>query len=139
MNIELVNRIIKWSLILTVVLSPFVVQAFGFDVGLGIMAGAGWGIASLWLLKLMVTNAFAKQAEKKKMLLLFLLKFPVLYLAGFFLMFYAKIHPIGALVGFSLPLAVTVLKSAGRIMYSKKIESDAGPSRGVEETRTLNS
>ena len=47
MNIELVNRIIKWSLILTVVLSPFVVQAFGFDVGLGVMAGAAWGIANL--------------------------------------------------------------------------------------------
>ncbi len=50
------------------------------------------------------------------LLVLGLLKFPLLYLAGYFILA-AGTYPVSApLLGFALPLAVIVLKAGGRLL-----------------------
>lgn len=131
MNVEFVTRVIRISVILSILGFLFVAKAFGVQPGLGFLAGAAWSTLSLWLLKLVITNAFAKEVNKKRILVLFVLKFPVLYLSGFLLVFYGKIHGIGAVAGFSLPLAVCLLKAGGRVWTVKEAvsETEAGGNR----------
>lgn len=114
MEIEFIYRIIKLSALLAAVGFLFVSQAFGLRVGWGFLVGAVWNTANLWGLAALVRNAFAKPPQKKRILALFLLKFPVLYGGGALLVLYGGVDILGALVGFSLPLIVIVLKGGSR-------------------------
>ncbi|MBI2194169.1 MAG: hypothetical protein HYU36_19510 [Planctomycetes bacterium] len=114
MGVEFIHRVLRVSALLAGLGFLFTSTALGVPFGLGFLAGAAWSTANLWLLTRLVTTAFSAERSTKKVLLLFLLKFPLLYACGFWLVVHAKIHILGALVGFSLPLAVSILKSAGR-------------------------
>ena len=119
MRIDSIYRAIKISFVLAFVGFLFVTRACGMAFGLGFLAGAVWSALNFWGLASLIRSALAEEPDKKKILLLFLLKFPVLYGVGFVIVFYTGVDVLGVLVGFSLPLVVVVLKSGGRIMHQK--------------------
>lgn len=127
MGPEFIYRTVKVSVALSLLGFLFVSRAFGFGFGVGFLAGGLWSALNLWLLVSLLTSALAKEKNKKKILLLFMLKFPVLYGGGFFLVWYGRLNVLGVLVGFSLPLVVAVLKAAGRqLQQNASAESSAG-------------
>jgi len=119
MEIEFIYRTIKISAVLAAVGFLVVSQAFGLSVGWGFLVGAVWNCLNLWALAVLVRNAFTKPPKKKRILALFLLKFPVLYGGGILLVLYGGVDIIGVLVGFSLPLMVMVLKGGGRALQQR--------------------
>lgn len=121
MGAEFIDRVLKTTAILTSLGFLFTTSALGIPFGVGFLASAVWSALNLWLLTLLIRTAFAPEASRKKVLILFLLKFPLLYGCGFLLVVYGKIHILGALVGFSLPLIVIILKSAGQSLQSRGV------------------
>jgi hypothetical protein len=124
MEIDFIYRVIKVSAVLAVLGFLFVWPAFGLQVGWGFLAGAAWNTLNLWGLASLVRNAFAETPRKKTIIALIFLKFPVLYGGGALLLLYGGVHVLGALVGFSLPLIVIILKGGGRVLKQKGV---AGP------------
>jgi len=131
MRIDFIYRAVKISFVLAFLGFLFVTRACGAAFGFGFLAGAVWSALNFWGLASLIQSALAEHPDKKKIFLLFLLKFPVLYGAGFVIVFYTGVDVLGVLVGFSLPLVVVILKTGGRIMHQKGV-LDPREERGEE-------
>jgi hypothetical protein len=72
----------------------------------------------------LISTVFSEHKNSKTIALAFMLKFPVLYGGGFLLLYFGKVDVIGALVGFSIPLVLAVLKSGGKVLTTQGIIPD---------------
>jgi hypothetical protein len=118
-EIDFVYRVIRVSILLGLVGTALVVPSIGVACGLGFLAGWGWMTLNLWLLTVLVRTAFSESPDRKKVMVLLFLKFPLLYAGGFLLVIYGRLDVPGALAGFSLPLVVVLLKAAGILLQAR--------------------
>jgi hypothetical protein len=125
MGIEFIHRAIKTSLILVFVIFLFVTFYYRFDYASGIMAGCGWGCLNLFFLTNLITETTNLEGiNKKRVLLLVLLKFPLLYLTGYFLLRINYFPVTSLLMGFTLIFAVVLLKALGKMIISSTPKGD---------------
>jgi len=120
MELEFINRVIKTTLILAVLVLIVVSFYYGLPYGLGIFAGAIWGCVNLFFLKQLVRNwLVVGPKDHLKIYTILGIKFPLLYLAGFGLLKIYYVPPLSLLLGFSLIFAVIFLKGLGRLFLEK--------------------
>ena len=115
MGIEFIYRTIRTSLIVSALSFFFVGVYYNLPFGLGLFLGTGWGCLNLFFITQLITEAFGlKIPHKRKIYLILLVKFPLLYFAGYILL-WLKYFPVESLlIGFTLIFAVIFLKALGR-------------------------
>lgn len=105
---NLINRIVKTHLVTGSVAALFSGVYFGIIGGVAVFAGTLWGAANLYAIKLLIVNLFNRSGiDFLKALLEIMLKFPLIYLAGFGLLMSLPYQ--GLLLGFSLQFAAMLI------------------------------
>ena len=120
MGLEFINRVIKTSLVLAVLGFLFVTVYHDFRFGAGIVAGAIWGSLNLLSLTHLITEVFSpgREIRKRRVILIALVKFPLLYAAGYLLLRIDYFPAESLLIGFTLLFLVMFLKAMGRWILS---------------------
>ncbi|MFH1335529.1 MAG: ATP synthase subunit I [Candidatus Zixiibacteriota bacterium] len=134
MGIEFIHRVIKTSLVLAVLILLFVTVYYDFKFGAGILAGSAWGCLNLYFMTKLITEIFSpgKEVKKRKVVLIAVVKFPLLYLAGYLLFKMNYFPPISLVCGFTLIFLVIFLKAMGRWILSMNKGKDE---RAVSEKK----
>ena len=116
-DISFIDRTIKTSGIVLLIAFVYGMYSFGFYNGLAFFSGGIWGIINIMFLKSLVQEAFTPgEINTSAVAVTALIKFPLLFVAGYFLVS-IEVFDIKVLVaGFSLILAVMVLKALGRLI-----------------------
>ena len=119
MGIEFIHRVIKTSLIFSFLIFLFVIFYYRFNYASGIFMGCLWGCVNLFFLTNLITETTNLEGiNKKRVLLLVLLKFPLLYLSGYFLLRINYFPVTSLLAGFTLIFVVILLKALGKMVIS---------------------
>jgi hypothetical protein len=117
MGLEFITRIIKTTAIVSLVASLCISYYFDWHFGLGFLIGSTWSLINLFFIRSLIKEVLSPEGVRKTMLaVLALLKFPLLYVAGYYLV-KSEVFPIYSLMaGFSLVFVVIVLKVLGRLI-----------------------
>jgi hypothetical protein len=79
------------------------------------MAGVLWSLVNLIFIGEVVKNVItAEDRDLTRILVAVAVKFPVLYVLGFLLLWSGKLPAAGLVAGFTWPFVVMVLKAVGR-------------------------
>ncbi len=114
MGAEYTARVIKTTAAVAVLAALFCATYFSPAVGLGLLAGAAWGCVNLFATGQVVRALVsAERPGKVRILKLSFIKFPLLYGAGFLLLWSGVCPPESLVSGFSLVLLVIFLKALG--------------------------
>jgi len=125
MGLEFINRIIRTSLIVSALAFLFVAVYRNFPFGLGLFLGTAWGCLNLFFITQLVVEAFSlKKPNKGKLTLILLVKFPLLYYAGYILLRLRYFPVESLLIGFTLIFAITFLKALGQVLLSSVSRED---------------
>lgn len=117
MGLEFITRIIKTTAIVSLVVSLCISYYFDWKFGLGFFVGTAWSLINLFFIRGMIKEVVSpNEARKSITAVLALLKFPLLYVAGYFIVVSEFFSVYALLAGFSLLFAVIVLKVAGRLI-----------------------
>jgi len=101
---------------------------------LGFLLGSAWSMANLYLIKGLVERVVTPHTGTLRSIVLHaVLKFPVLYAAGYFILSIGGFGVWAPMAGFALPFVVIVLKAGGRMLLG--IEG-SGPGRDAPSLRT---
>ncbi len=116
-DIGFIDRTIRTSGLVLLIAFVFGMYSFGVWESLAFFSGGIWGVVNMMFLKDLIREAFtAGEINTSSVALTALVKFPLLFVAGYFLvtieMFDIKI----LVAGFSLILVVMVLKALGRLL-----------------------
>jgi len=116
-DIEWFNHVLIWSGVITVLVYVFMSVYSRIDWANGILVGSLWNIANLWLIKwLLVGGLVTPRKPIRQLLLGVLIKFPLLYGTGAWLMMSGQFPILSLMVGFHVPFAVIILKVMGRML-----------------------
>jgi hypothetical protein len=120
MGVEFIHRVIKTSLVLAVLGFLFVTVYYELKFGVGVLAGTAWGCLNLLFLANLITEVFSpgKEVRKGRIVLIAVVKFPLLYAAGYLLLSIKHLPPESLLIGFTLIFVVMFLKAMGRWVLS---------------------
>ena len=117
MGLEFITRIIKTTAVVSLVVALCLSYYFDWKMGLGFLTGAAWSLVNLIFLKSLIKEVVSpNEARKTIAAVLALLKFPLLYVAGYFVVASEFFTVYSLLAGFSLLFAVIVLKVLGRLI-----------------------
>jgi len=117
LGLDFITRTLKTSGILLLIAIPFGVYYYGLYPTLAVLSGGIWGIINLILLKNLVTAAIRPGgADWPRAAVIMLFLFPLLFVAGYFLLTVEVFGVLHLLIGFSVPLVVMVLKVLGRLL-----------------------
>ena len=117
MGLEFITRIIKTTSVVALMVALFGSVYYDWQPSLGFLAGATWGLLNLYLIKSLVTEAITTGKPRKWVAIgIGVVKFPVLYFAGYLLLDLGYFSPVSLLAGFSLLFVVAVLKVLGRLI-----------------------
>jgi hypothetical protein len=128
MDLDLLRRVRRSSLIFGGFMMIPLATYFGIGPGLAWGAGIVWSLVNLRLIASVVTRALTlEERSVRGIVIAMLIKFPVLYAAGFGLL-KLGLPVIWLVAGFTWPFFVVVLKGAGRA-YMKMDEGELTESR----------
>lgn len=115
-DISFIDRTIRTSGLVLLIAFVYGMYSFGFWHALAFFSGGIWGIINIMFLKNLIQEAFtAGEINTSAVAVTALVKFPLLFVAGYFLVT-VEMFDIKILVaGFSLILAVMLLKALGRL------------------------
>ena len=117
MGLEFITRIIKTTAVVSLVVSLCISYYFDWKIGLGFFVGAAWSLINLFFIRTLIKEVVSpNEARKSITAVLALLKFPLLYVAGYFIVASEFFSVYALLAGFSLLFAVIVLKVLGRLI-----------------------
>ena len=112
-----IDRILKTTSIVLLIFFPFGLYYLGFYTSLAILSGGVWGILNLILLTSLTKHTLRPEGpDIKSAILAALVKFPLLYLTGYFLLKVPQFEALYLLIGFSGLLGIIVLKVLGRMV-----------------------
>ncbi|KPL01960.1 MAG: hypothetical protein AMJ90_07130 [candidate division Zixibacteria bacterium SM23_73_2] len=124
MGIEFINRVVKTSLIVSVIAFVFITFYYNFKFGSGILVGTGWSCLNLYFLANLIKEALNPQKPKKtKITLIILVKFPLLYFLGYLILRLNYFPVLSLLAGFTLIFLVIFLKALGKWFLSLSSEN----------------
>lgn len=113
---DFISRTLKTTAILVLIFVPFGLYYFGIYPTIAILSGAIWSFLNLMFLTALVKAAIRVDgADGASSAAWALVKFPLLYAAGYFLLKVPQFDPVHLLIGFSSLLAVMLLKVLGRV------------------------
>jgi len=115
MNPEFINRILKTSLILAIIVFPFCAVYISMNFALAFVFGSLWGCLNLLAIKLLIVQALNPDKKNIPLILAFIfVKFPIIYFLGYLLVTWKYLPLFGLFWGFTSILIVTVLKVLSR-------------------------
>lgn len=115
MSLDFVDRIIKTSLVLAVILFPFLALYLHVAFGVAFVLGCIWGCLNLFAIRILVTQIITPKDKNILLIMaLIFLKFPLIYFLGYLLVIWSYPPIFGLLWGFSSILIVTLLKTLSR-------------------------
>jgi len=116
-DLDFIQRTLRTSGVVLLICLVFGFYYFGKWPALGFFSGGVWGMVNLILITSLVKLTIRPEgADVTAALITGLVKFPLLYLAGYFLLKVKQFEPLHLLYGFSLILVIIVLKAMGRVM-----------------------
>ncbi len=123
MDIRFLYRSLKASLIVAILVTGFSLIYGYHSFASGFFIAALWNIVNLWFIVLLVRLLFAGgKINKTKVWLLVLLKFPVLYTAGYIALRYGNLPIYAVICGLPLVFLIITLKAAGNVIISSKFK-----------------
>ncbi len=136
MDLKFIDRIIKATLILAVFLFPFFALYIKMNFALAVLFGAVWGSLNLLAIKIIIVSLLPGPGRKLVLgLLVLLLKLPVLYTVGYFLVTWHFLSVYGLLWGFSGVFIVALLKVLSRSILGLNNFQKAPGGPKLERTR----
>lgn len=128
MDLDLLKRVRKTSIIFGVPLAVVSATYWGLPVGGGWAAGIAWSLVNLYFIGSLVKKVLTT-GERNVPGIVFTLfvKFPVLYAAGFFLLWNGHLSIAGLVAGFTWPFFVLMMKGLGR--YYLKLDETSRAKR----------
>lgn len=117
LGLDFIDRSIKMTGALLLVVMAYGTYHLGFYPALALFSGGVWGMINLMLITAMVKASIRPDGiSGKKVAAIALIKFPFLYLAGYFLLRVSLFEPWLLLMGSATVFVVIVLKAGGRLM-----------------------
>jgi hypothetical protein len=117
MGLEFLHRVMRATAVVGILAFAFVAVYYDIGFAWGLLTGCAWGIGNFWALARVITVVVTLgSVDRRHALILAAVKFPVLYVAGYFTLRSGWFSPISLLTGFSILFAVVVLKAAGRML-----------------------
>jgi len=117
LDMDFLRRVLVTSSVLAIVLFLFGSVYFGWRSGLGLAFGTAWSVANLYLMIQLVKVVVQEgQIRRKRVVLLALVKFPVLYGLAYLILRFGELPVMAFVIGFGIPFAVMVLKVLGRML-----------------------
>ncbi|OGC78743.1 MAG: hypothetical protein A2145_03380 [candidate division Zixibacteria bacterium RBG_16_40_9] len=125
MGLDLIKRTYRTSFIVAILVFLYTWGYYSFPSAVGILTGTIWGCLNLFFITNLVTS-FIKVEEKDypKIWILLLVKFPILYGLGFLALIIGYFEPLTFLLGFSLVLAVIILKVLGKYLLDSVLKQN---------------
>ncbi|EQB62566.1 MAG: hypothetical protein RBG1_1C00001G0145 [candidate division Zixibacteria bacterium RBG-1] len=125
MGLEFIKRTYRTTLIVAILVFFYTWGYYSFSSAVGILTGTVWGCLNLFFVTSLVTS-FIKTGEKDytKIWILLLVKFPILYGLGFLALKIDYFNPLSFLLGFTLVLAVIVLKVLGKYLIESVLKQN---------------
>jgi hypothetical protein len=115
LDADLLRRVHRTSMWLGLVLAAPLAFYFGTAAGAAWVLGAAWSLVNLRLIASIVRRVLTLEPRPwPRLVLALLLKFPLLYGAGFALLRSGRLSAAWLAAGFAWPFVVVVLKAAGR-------------------------
>jgi hypothetical protein len=115
MDLDFLTRVQKSTALVGAVTALLVAVYHDTGFALGLLVGCLWGIGNFYALGLLLRAVVTpKEVNRNRAFIFIAIKFPVLYVGGFFILRSEWFSPISLLVGFSLLFAVVLLKAGGR-------------------------
>jgi hypothetical protein len=102
---EFIRKPVRVNIFLVAIAVLVCVAMRKFSFGAGILVGASWIMANFLLTINLLEIAILKRTSKK-LLLLLLIKFPVLYISGFLIVFWKLFPTLSLLTGMSIAMLV---------------------------------
>ena len=114
-ELDFIERTLKTTGIVLLIGFLFGIYYFGFYTALAFLSGGIWNIINIMFITHLVRATIRPEgADLLKAAGLAVVKFPLLYLAGYFLLKITYFDPLELLAGFSLLFVVLILKVVGR-------------------------
>jgi hypothetical protein len=111
---DLLRRVRRTSIVLGITIGIPLAFYFGLAAGAGWLSGIAWSLVNLFMIESVVRHVLAETRDRRVIVLAMLVKFPVLYGAGLFLLAVLRLPAAWLVAGFTWPLFVAVMKAAGR-------------------------
>jgi len=135
MDLSFITRTLKTTGILSLVVLAFGWMYYDIFLILSIFSGMIWSIINLYFLALLVQSTIRPDGVDKLTALGFIfIKFPLLYLAGYFLLIVPKFELMYLLIGFSSIFAVIILKVLGRVILGLDNKNSVANNQQQQET-----
>ena len=131
-GLDFIARTLRTSAIVLLIFLPFGLLYLGVYPTLALFSGAVWGLVNLIFLSQLIRTVITPgKVDTGRAIGLAVIKFPLLYLAGYFLVTVKQFDPLLLLAGFSLFLAVMLLKVLGRVILG--LDNQQSRNRGLQE------
>ena len=129
MGLEFIDRTLKTTGLVLFAFLPFGLYYLGVFPTLAVFTGGVWGILNLVFICALVRATIRPGGvRKQKAIGVALFKFPLLYLAGYFLLKVPQFEPLLLLIGFSSLFGIMVLKALGRLVTHADDQPESAPS-----------
>ena len=118
LGLDFISRTIRTTAVVLFVVFLYGLYYFDFYINLAILSGGVWSIVNMLLLSTLIRSALTPgEVDKMKVAGLALVKFPLLYVSGYYLLTSEIFDPLYLLIGFSILMAVIVLKVIARALF----------------------
>lgn len=124
MDAGILKRTRRASIISSIVLGIPFATYFGVNSASAWLAGVAWSLVNLHFIAVIVKAMLSEQRNLPRIIMTMVVKFPLLYFAGFLLLRSGYLPALWIVAGFTWPFGVIVLKGAGRA-YMKLDEMEA--------------
>jgi len=115
MDLDLLVRARRSASIFGLVVAVPLATYFGIPQGIAWVAGIAWSLVNLYFITALVKDVITLEDRRViRIILTLLIKFPVLYAAGFLLLAVARLPIAWLAAGFTWPFFVLVMKGLGR-------------------------
>ncbi len=109
-----IDRTLKTTCLVLLIFFPFGIYYLGFFPALAILSAGIWAMLNLILITMLVKHTLRPEGpDTGRAIAAAFVKFPLLYLGGYFLLKVPQFDPIFLLIGFSGLLAIIILRLLG--------------------------
>ena len=116
MGLEFITRLIKTTAVIALIVALYLTVYVGGRTALGFLIGVVWSLVNLYFLRGLVKEVITPSDTRKDIaIILGLIKFPVLYVIGYFVIASDYFSLYALLAGFSLIFPIALLKVLGRL------------------------
>ena len=129
---DFIQRTLRTTGVLLLLIFLFGIYYFGFYYALAILSAGIWSMINLMFLSMLVRQAVRPDGiDKMAVAITAIIKFPLLYAAGYFLITADIFEPVPLVIGFSLVIVVIILKAVARAILKLDYNGNESDSRGM--------